>query len=120
MVYSGGSSVNIYTLVCTEWQWTISQSLVCFFCLCSRQICSPICIVATSIDVERTFSQGWLLLSHVWSRLSVQLTCALLCLGVWSSMGYVKDSDVKAVAVLSEVDGEEDELAEDWDKLTVS
>jgi len=41
-------------------------------------------IVATSVDVERTFSQGRLVLSHVRNRLSVQSTRALLCLGVWS------------------------------------
>ena len=43
--------------------------------------------------------------------------CALLCLGVWSSMGFVKDNDIKAVAVLPEVDGEEEDLADDWDSL---
>ena len=58
-----------------------------------------------------------LLLSHVRSQLSVQSTHALLCLGVWSSMGYVKDNDIKAVAVLPEVDGEEEDLADDWDSL---
>lgn len=30
-------------------------------------------------------------------------------------MGYVKDDDVKAAAVLPEVNGEEEELAADWD-----
>jgi len=48
---------------------------------------------ATSVDVERTFSQGRLVLSHLRSRLSVQSTQALLCLGVWSKMGYVKVID---------------------------
>ncbi|KAF8805656.1 hypothetical protein BYT27DRAFT_7104087 [Phlegmacium glaucopus] len=74
-------------------------------------------IVATSVDVERTFSQGRLLLSHVHSRLSVQSMCALLCLGVWSLMGYVKDDDVKLAAVLPEVDGEEEEPADNWDSV---
>ena len=74
-------------------------------------------ITATSVDVERTFSQGRLLLSHVRGRLSVQSTRALLCLGGWSKMGLVKDDDVKAVARLPEVDGEEEELALDWDAL---
>ena len=64
-------------------------------------------ITATSIDVERTFSQGRLLLSHVRSCLSVQSMQAFLCIGVWSLMGYVKDKDVKAAAV----------LPEDWDSL---
>ena len=73
-----------------------------------------IIIVATSIDVEWTFSQGHLLLLHVQSQLSVQLTCALLCLGVWSLMEYVKDSDMNVAAILPEVVGEEEELANDW------
>ena len=32
-------------------------------------------------------------------------------------MGYVRDDDVKSAAVLPEVDGEEEELADDWDSL---
>lgn len=70
-------------------------------------------ILATSVDVERTFSQGRLLLSHIRSRLSVQSRRALLCVGVWSLKGYVKDDDVKSAAVLREVDGAEEELADD-------
>jgi hypothetical protein len=61
-------------------------------------------ILATSVDVERTFSQGQLLLSHIRNQLSVQSTQALLCLGIWSEMGYVRDKDVKAATVLPEVD----------------
>ena len=74
---------------------------------------------ATSVDVERAFSQARLLLSHVRSRLSVQSTRALMCLGVWSILGYVKDSDVKAVVTLPELraDEEEGELKLDWDKI---
>ena len=75
-------------------------------------------ILATSVDVERTFSQGRLLLSHIRNRLSVQSTCALLCLGIWSEMGYVKDKDVKAATVLPEVGSdEEDDLVDDWDAI---
>ena len=70
-----------------------------------------------SIDVKQTFSQGQLLLLHIHSRLSVQSMRALLCVRVWSLMGYVKDEDVKAAAVLPEVNGEEEELATDWDSL---
>ena len=32
-------------------------------------------------------------------------------------MGYVKDGDMKAAAVLPEVKGKEDELSADWDSL---
>ena len=69
------------------------------------------------MNVERIFSQGRLVLSHIRNRLSVQSTRALMCLGGWSLMGYVKDDDIKATAVLSEVDGEEDELPLDWDAI---
>ena len=76
-------------------------------------------LIATSVAVERMFSQGRLVLSHVQSHLSVQSTRALLCVGVWSVLGYVKDSDLKAAALLPEVNGKEDELTEDWDSLDV-
>jgi len=76
-----------------------------------------ITLSATSVDVERTFSQGRLVLSHVRSRLSVQSTRALLCLGVWSTMGYVRDSDILSAAVLPEVNGEEEDLDNDWDAM---
>ena len=62
-----------------------------------------------SVDVKRVFSQGWLLLLHIQSRLSVQSTHALMCLGVWILGGYIKDYDVKAVVVLPELLG--------WDKV---
>jgi len=70
---------------------------------------------ATSVDVERVFSKGRLVLSHVRSRLSVQSTRALLCLGAWSRMGLVKDKDILQAARLPEIDGCEAELEDDWD-----
>ena len=71
------------------------------------------------MDVERVFSQGRLLLSHIRSRLSVQSTRALMCLGVWSLLGFVRDSDVKAVVVLPELRADEDEGELDihWDRI---
>ena len=75
-------------------------------------------LVATSVDVERTFSQGRLLLLHIRNWLCVQSTRALLCLGIWSKMGYVKDKDVKVATVLPEVGSdEEDVLSDDWDAI---
>ena len=81
----------------------------------SSMIHSP--VLATSVDVERVFSQGRLVLSHIRCSLSVQSTRALMCLGVWSLMGLVKDSDVTAVTVLPEVEGEEEQLDLDWDAI---
>ncbi|KIJ16147.1 hypothetical protein PAXINDRAFT_76130, partial [Paxillus involutus ATCC 200175] len=40
--------------------------------------------LATSIDVERLFSRGCLIITHTRSHLSAQTTRALLCLGAWS------------------------------------
>ena len=72
----------------------------------------------TSVDVERTFSQGQLLLSHIHNLLSVQSTCTILCLGVWSPMGYVKNEDIQAATVLPEVGEDEfEDLPEDWDAI---
>ena len=75
--------------------------------------------VATSVDVERTFSKGHILLSHLRNRLSVESTCALLCLGEWSLLGYVRDSDVKAETLQPPIEGEEslDELEDGWDAI---
>jgi hypothetical protein len=42
---------------------------------------------------------------------------ALLCLGNWSLLGYVKDSDIKAITVLPELVGDEEELEEGWDNI---
>ena len=65
-------------------------------------------LLATSINVERLFSCGRLLLSHVRSRLSVESTQALLCLGAWSHLGLVKNEDILKVGALPEVDNEDE------------
>ncbi|KAF8230286.1 hypothetical protein L208DRAFT_1282728, partial [Tricholoma matsutake] len=51
--------------------------------------------------------------------LSVQLMQALLCLGIWSEMGYVRDMDMKAATVLPEVglDEDNDDLCDNWDAI---
>jgi hypothetical protein len=73
--------------------------------------------IATSVDVERVFSKGRLVLSHVRNGLSVQSTRALMCLGAWSRMDLVKDKDVMEAARLPDVDGSEPELDSDWDEI---
>ncbi len=56
-------------------------------------------LIATSVDVKRVFSQGRIVLSHLRSQLFLQSIWALMCVGAWSRMGYVKDSDFKVAAV---------------------
>ena len=76
------------------------------------------CPLATTVDVERVFSRGRLVLPHVRNRLAVQSTRASLCVGVWSSLGLVKDSDIKMSVGKDDVVGEEEDLPENWDAIT--
>ena len=43
-----------------------------------------------------------------------------MCLGAWSILGYMRDSDVKGVVVLPELHADEGEveLELDWDKIS--
>jgi hypothetical protein len=76
-------------------------------------------LLATSVDVERLFSRGRLLLSHVRSRLSAQSTRALLCLGYWSRLNLVRTEDVTQVSALPDVEGDEEEPEDGWDRIEV-
>lgn len=60
--------------------------------------------VATSTDVEFVFSQNRILLSHTRNQLYAQTTQASMCLGAWSVLGLVKDSDIKSAAVFPDVE----------------
>ncbi len=75
--------------------------------------------LATSVDVERTFSKGRLCLSHVRGRLSSQTTRALLCVGEWSRLDLIKPADLKSgEAVAPELDGDEEyEMEEGWERV---
>lgn len=68
--------------------------------------------VATSVDVEHIFSRGRLILSHVRNHLLAQSTCTLLCVRSWSLMGLVKNDNIKAVATITDVEGD-DQVMED-------
>jgi hypothetical protein len=70
-----------------------------------------------SIDVEHVFSKGQLLLLHVHSCLSIQSMCAPLCLGTWSALDLVKDSDIRACLSVNEGDKDENDLPECWDSI---
>jgi hypothetical protein len=42
-----------------------------------------------------------------------------MCLGVWSRLGFVKDSDVKKAMALPEIpaDAKEGDLSDGWDSI---
>lgn len=80
-------------------------------------------LLATSVEVERVFSRGQLLLSHVHNRMSAQTTRALLCLAQWSLLGMIHDSDIQSVVLLPEVpeeDGDSEgevDMPDGWDDI---
>jgi hypothetical protein len=77
--------------------------------------------IATSVDVERLFSRGRLILSHVRNRLSAQSTRALLCVGLWSKLGLVESEDIipSRVSKLPDVIGKEEAMDEGWDRINI-
>ena len=75
-------------------------------------------LVATTVEVERTFSQGRLVLPHVRNRLSSQSTRALMCVGNWSRLGLVKVKDILPV-LGDELNEAEDELPVGWDQISL-
>ena len=116
MCSCGGQSKSIFIHAYHTWHWTISWSPVCEISIYPLILLSNAnFLLATSINVKCVFSKGWILLSHVCNQLSVQLTCAMMCLGAWGLMGYVRDCDTKAVTILPDLkDGKkEDHLADD-------
>lgn len=107
------------------WPSTFFASLVCASCFCAAPPIHLIpCLLhdlATSVDVERVFSRGRLVLSHVRNRLSAQSTRAILCVGAWSLLGLIKPEDSKKVAHLDDIDGDDDvEMEEGWDRIDSS
>ena len=77
-------------------------------------------LTGTSIDVERVFSQGCLLLPYIRNHLSSESMHALLCLGDWCRCGLMKDSNIKSTALLPDVTSEEPPLASGWDSITAN
>ena len=77
---------------------------------------------ATGMQVERVFSKGRLMLSHVRSQLSAQTSRAMLCVGEWSRIGLVRSEDLKSAAALLDVESEEFnyEMKEGWDRIEAS
>ncbi|KAL1936981.1 hypothetical protein VTO73DRAFT_2438 [Trametes versicolor] len=73
----------------------------------SRMAIDYLNIPATSVEVERIFSRGRLLLSHVRNRLTAESTRASICLAVWAQYGLVDTADMFRAAQLPEVEENE-------------
>ncbi|GBE82272.1 putative AC9 transposase [Sparassis crispa] len=83
----------------------------------SRMAMSYLTIPATSVDVERIFNKGRILLPHLRNGLSAESIRALLCLAEWSRLGFVHDTDVLAVVSLPEAQEDDDGLEDGWDNI---
>ena len=69
------------------------------------------CVSASSVAVECIFSKGHLVVTHTHNHLSPWSIQAILCLGKWSTAGYVHKSDLTHAALLPEpqdVDSDDD------------
>jgi len=66
---------------------------------------------------QRISQPSILILSHIRNCLTVASTRALMCLGAWTKLNLVQNSDIKAAAVLPDIIGDEDELALGWDHI---
>ena len=54
------------------------------------------------------------------NQLSTQTIMALLCLGSWTQLGLVKDVDMRKIALMDDVEGEEEvELPVGWDTIDI-
>ena len=115
----GGMGSVLFILVSIAWCWITLLSLV------SHKFIYYIIIIISMITCYLSYIR-WcraclrLLLSHIRSRLSVQSTRALMCLGVWSKLGFVTDSDVKAVVLTLLELNEDDVVAKldiHWDRI---
>ncbi|KIL59372.1 hypothetical protein M378DRAFT_58119, partial [Amanita muscaria Koide BX008] len=62
----------------------------------SRMARDYLTIPATSVNVERVFSEGRALLSYLRNRLQVESTRALMCVGEWCKKGVIKERDMLA------------------------
>jgi hypothetical protein len=91
-------------------KWTVYPML-------ARMALDYLSIPATSVDVERIFSRGQLILSHIRSQVLVQSTRALICVGSWSRLGLVKNEDVLSAAMLADIKEDSELLTPDWDAL---
>ena len=71
--------------------------------------------VATSIGVERLFSKGRIIVTHLRNGLSAASIRALMCLNNWAPLGLVHNSDVLAVTM--EDPSKDPEADEDLEEL---
>ena len=115
---AGGMGTEKRTLVCGVWQGIISPYRPTGYvqiCIILWQSDSyPLPIIASSVAVERVFSKGRLIMSHIRNRLSADSSRALMCLGAWTRAGYVETADLKHAASLPDAKDDEPWPEDNW------
>ena len=97
---SNGPQLSVYS-----WYVLVSQARK------SNKLAYP----ATTVDVERMLSKGCLILSHIRNRLSVNSTRALLCLGAWSKLGFVRKADIHDAVTLPDLKEGDSDMEDELD-----
>ena len=93
-------------------RWWTSPDIRALYPNLSRMAISYLTIPPTSVAVERLFSKGRILISHLRNGLSAASIHALLCLNNWSVLGFIKDEDILSV---TREDPSSDALEDDED-----
>jgi hypothetical protein len=77
--------------------------------------------VGSTVDVERVFSCGCIILSYLRNRLKVQTVRSILCVGEWSRAGLLKDKDMQGwLKGLKDTDEEDErDVAGGWDAIPI-
>ena len=72
-----------------------------------------------TVDVERVFSRGRVVLSYLWNRLNVQTVRALICVDEWIKAGIIKEKQMHdCLRALKEVeDDDEADVGDGWDDI---
>ncbi|KAF5329839.1 hypothetical protein D9611_013421 [Ephemerocybe angulata] len=99
--------------------WWATPENKCRYPRLSRMALDYLSIPATSVEVERVFSRGRILISHLRNRLAPQTIRSLLCLNYWSKGGLVQDKDILFIARSNpEVEDDGDvEFEDGWDAV---
>lgn len=105
---AGGLIVPLCILASLGWLLTTSLYPVSWVSITVCNLTSYLCAAATSVGVERAFSQGRFLLPYVRNRLSPESVRALMCLGAWSRAGLVQVDDLLAVARYEDLEGDKE------------
>lgn len=77
-------------------------------------------MLVTSVDVERVFSEGCIILNHLQSSMRPPTFCVLICLRDWIAVGVINEKDIcQAINGLPDMkEGEVEDYELGWDHIS--